>query len=313
MRSFVITVDTESDNQWDVTNRQTTENAKFIPRFQKLCEKYGFKPTYLVDYSMANDEFLVEYLNDRNTSENSEVGMHLHAWDTPPYYKLRGKYSGRPYLIEYPEQIIKEKIAALDSLLKEKFDRCIVSHRAGRWALNEFYAKSLYELGYRVDCSVTPSIDWSKQKGETRGGSNYRLEPKEIYSYKETGLLEIPMTVCRMHGTFVNRNKGMVRTAKDIVKSVCGNIVWFRPAIFGNYDLKKLIDLNVRNNGEYLEMMIHSSELMPGGSPYFADEKAVDELFERLEELFAYLRENRFEGKTLYELYEMKRGLLYDI
>ena len=39
---FIITIDTESDNQWDSSKNQTTENARFIPRFQELCEKYGF-------------------------------------------------------------------------------------------------------------------------------------------------------------------------------------------------------------------------------------------------------------------------------
>ena len=40
---FLITIDTEGDG----TN---PENARFLPRFQKLCEQFLFKPTYLTNF-----------------------------------------------------------------------------------------------------------------------------------------------------------------------------------------------------------------------------------------------------------------------
>ena len=127
---FVITIDTESDNQWDVNNSQSTKNALFIPRFQELCEKYRFKPVYLVDYSMANDDFLVEYLSECQQRGDCEIGMHLHAWDTPPIAALDIVNGARPYLIEYPREVMEAKISELDKLLKSKFDCEIISHRA---------------------------------------------------------------------------------------------------------------------------------------------------------------------------------------
>ncbi|WP_395754844.1 hypothetical protein [Edwardsiella ictaluri] len=50
---FIITIDTEGDNLWQNHDRITTENARYLPRFQLLCEKYGFKPVYLTNYEMA--------------------------------------------------------------------------------------------------------------------------------------------------------------------------------------------------------------------------------------------------------------------
>lgn len=48
MKHFIITVDTEGDNLWEYKKGTPigTENAKYLPRFQSLCEKYGFKPVY---------------------------------------------------------------------------------------------------------------------------------------------------------------------------------------------------------------------------------------------------------------------------
>ena len=46
-------------------------------------------------------------------------------------------------------------------------------------------------------------------------------------------------------------------------------------------------------------MMLHSSELMPGGSPYNRTPGAVDDLFRRLETTFTHLASRGVEGMTL--------------
>ena len=58
---FLITIDTEGDDLWSHPRNITTKNARYLPRFQKLCESYGFKPTYLVNYEMANSTFFKEF------------------------------------------------------------------------------------------------------------------------------------------------------------------------------------------------------------------------------------------------------------
>lgn len=81
---FIITVDAEGDDLWSQPKEIGTENAKFIPRFQKLCEKYSLKPTYLTNYKMAIDEVFIEIARDLIHRDVGEVGMHLHAWNSPP-------------------------------------------------------------------------------------------------------------------------------------------------------------------------------------------------------------------------------------
>jgi len=66
-KSFIITIDTESDNQWIENSKLTSENANFIWRFQNLCEKYGFLPVYLTDYTMASDEYYCGYMKGKTT------------------------------------------------------------------------------------------------------------------------------------------------------------------------------------------------------------------------------------------------------
>jgi hypothetical protein len=40
-----------------------------------------------------------------------------------------------------------------------------VSFRAGRWAFGPAVARSIQDLGYRVDSSVIPLVDWSVYEG----------------------------------------------------------------------------------------------------------------------------------------------------
>ncbi len=63
--AFLITIDTEGDNLWQKHDSITmTENAKYLPRFQQLCEKYGFKPVYLTNYEIAIDPAYIEFAKD---------------------------------------------------------------------------------------------------------------------------------------------------------------------------------------------------------------------------------------------------------
>ena len=51
---FIITIDTEGDNQWDGGRPESVDNLRFVPRFQDLCDKYGFPPTYLCTYDVIS-------------------------------------------------------------------------------------------------------------------------------------------------------------------------------------------------------------------------------------------------------------------
>src|SRR5438552_1378607 len=167
---FLITLDTEGDNLWARPREITTRNAAFLWRFQGLCERYELKPTYLTNYEMAQSPNFQEFARDVLRRRTGEIGMHLHAWNSPPLQPLTDDdYRYQPYLIEYPESVIREKVDFLTKLLEDTFGVKMSSHRAGRRGMNEAYARILVEQGYRVDCSVSPHVSWRRIKGNPRG------------------------------------------------------------------------------------------------------------------------------------------------
>ena len=53
----------------------------------------------------------------------------------------------------------------------------------------------------------------------------------------------------------------------------------------------------------YVELALHSSDLMPGGSPTFPDERGIESLYQDLEVLFEY-SEGSCRSGTLHEFYK---------
>lgn len=307
-KKFIITVDTEGDNLWNwrAGDSVSTENSRYIPRFQELCDKYGFKPVYLTNYEMACCDRFMDRAVEWQNNGACEIGVHLHAWNNPPSYPLRKTYEGQDYLIEYPEEIMRAKFDAVYSLIKSKTGNTppLVSHRAGRWAMNGVYFKILRDYGIKVDCSFTPGVDWSDNKGASTGGTDYSKASRTPVSI--AGVLEVPMTVRRLR----TWTKGSLKHKLKCL--ALSKHTWLRPAGHSLFEMKHVLATVAREEDtDYAEFMIHSSELMPAGSPYFRDKADIDELYRDMDALFARAVESGYEGCTLRD-YERERSVVSD-
>ncbi len=305
---FIITIDTEADNQWNSKQECTTKNSKYLPRFQELSEKYGFKPVWLTTYEMANDDFFVHYFKQKQDQNLCEIGMHLHPWNNPPSYELNIKTNGRPYLIEYPDNIIEKKIEELDALLTQKFKKKPVSHRAGRWVTNDMYFNIITKYGYKIDCSVTPHVDWSNVVGATGiGGNNYK-NFSEKANFINDELLEVPVTIRKIRKFQIENIKSVKKLIKECLLKIIGKYQWVRPD--SNLSFSGILKVmeKCNKNDEYIMFMIHSSELMPGGSPNFKDKEKIEKLYGLIENIFEFAKNNGYKGITLRDYYYVVKG-----
>lgn len=313
--AFIITIDTEGDNLWARTHSITTKNAAWLIRFQSLCERYRFKPTYLTNWEMVNCPVFCEFAADALRRNTAEVGMHLHAWNSPPLVPLtEDDYVHHPYLIEYPEHLIREKVKVMTATLEERFGRKMLSHRAGRFAFNEIYARILVEHGYQVDGSVTPGISWEKSPGDPngKGGSDYSRFPHEAYFVDledisrpgNSSLLEVPVTIMRPHfSPLLQRIRSLLQAlplGRRVARRLFPQQTWLYPKGKNHRLLPPLLRAVCGQERDFAEFMIHSSELMPGGSPNYPSPKSIEALYDALELLFSLARD-RFDGCTLSE------------
>jgi len=85
---FLLTVDTEEEWDWSADLPKypfSTNNIEQVPEFQNFCTNLGVKPTYFVDYAVADHKEHVQLLNEYFRKDECDYGAHLHPWTNPPY------------------------------------------------------------------------------------------------------------------------------------------------------------------------------------------------------------------------------------
>lgn len=293
---FIITVDTEGDNLWRIHRYSdrtiiTNRNGNYLERFQLLCEKYAFIPTYFVNYEMLSSDAFVELGRYAAKMKLCEIGMHMHAWNSPPYYSLQrasGKKYGKPYAGEYPIEILNRKMEFLHEKLEITFGTEITSHRGGRWYLDENILKFLIEHHYMADATVTPGITWKNAYGNSRSGCNYKdvkmrsyeIDRNNILKSGKSGIMEIPPTIEKLLLWDFRQLKR--RRRNDV-----GGRYWIRPDGNNLREMILILFKMIYEKKDYIEFMIHSSELMPGGSPVFKTVDSIEKLYYDMEIFFS--------------------------
>jgi peptidoglycan/xylan/chitin deacetylase (PgdA/CDA1 family) len=316
--AFLVVIDTEGDNQWARSRVVTTENSRYLRRFQELCERHQLRPTYLTNWEMVNCSVFQEFGRDVLARGTAEIGMHLHAWHSPPFVPLtKDDYQHQPYLSEYPVEQMRAKVQVLTQTLEDTFGRKMVSHRAGRWGFDSRYARILSEAGYLVDCSVTPHLSWRGHPGAPNGTGGpdfthfptqaYFLDLDDISKPGNSSLLEAPMTVARSEQPLARRLHRLVRNAPRLLRAPINRL--FPPTCRlepNGRNLRHLLRIlrQAKEQGkDYVQFTLHSSEIMPGGSSKFPSKESIETLYRHMEKLFM-VAQDTFAGLTLHEYYE---------
>jgi hypothetical protein len=320
---FIITIDTEGDNQWDPSLPDSTENIRFIPRFQDLCDRHGFPPTYLCTYDVVAAAAFDQVLAPLHSSGRAEIGAHLHPWTTPPLTPWDRSDRSAAYPSELPPGVFARKLETLTNLIADKTGRRPRSYRAGRWGLSAAHIPVLLELGYLADCSVTPMLNWT-DPGARERGQDFSIAQARPYFMAwgdparegASGLLEVPVTILNTNG-WMRRSAALralytryrrTAVARALNRAFLVAPRWFRPFSDMTVDRMRAVFDTARTLGlPVIEMMFHSSELMPNGSPHNLTDAAVDNLHARLDQTFAFLAREGVMGITLGDYAESVR------
>jgi hypothetical protein len=301
MNPFFITIDTEGDNLWANPSLVQTNNLKTLPKFQSLCDKFSYKPIYLTNWECVNDDFFVNYFKEIQNDSKCEIGMHLHAWNNPPLNNKVITSNPQPFLVEYDLEVMKTKISTITNILEDKFEKDLVSHRAGRWAVNTKYLDILTDLNYKIDCSYTPYVNWSNLSLDYKNaGINYSHIRNKIYNYqfKNKELKLLPTTIIENPDFFkIQKLLPSSMIFDKLIGKVQTKHIWLRPNGKNLNQMLKLVDYSVINNFEYIMFILHSSELMEAGSPTFPNKRSIRKLYSDLECLFEYIND-KYVGVT---------------
>ena len=310
---LIVTVDTEEEGLWNgafESGGQTVRNVEGVPRFQACCDRFGVRPTYLVDTPVVEDDRAVEILARIHDAGRCEIGAHLHPWCAPPSEKRafdEKTHRRNSFTCNLPAQLQREKLTRLTETIEQRFGTRPTSFRAGRYGLDARGARILEALGYVVDSSVIPFHDYSGQGGpdfRRAPCTPYWIGPHDLCTPAADGrLLEVPVSV-----GFTRSKFELASAVRELVSGVPGR--WFRlvgildrlnlvrrvkfsPERAGGARMKQLVDAYLARRAPCMVMMLHSSSLVAGYSPYVADEHRLESFYQDLEAVFEHCLKRR--------------------
>lgn len=285
-----VTIDTECDKgpRWRV-QRPLAFTATWggIPKkLAPIFRAHSAKATYLVSPEVMRDARSVEALAKPN--HDVELGTHLHC----ELVEANAPVPNVTAIFQRDEPREVEQLGSLTALFKTTFGFSPRSFRAGRFGIGPRTIGALEALGYLVDSSVTPNVDWTSSGApglEFFGAPTQPYHPSREVPKRvgEAKLWEVPVTI---HPHPFARAFGMKRVLPAR---------WLRPTKGTSRDLVRITKDEIASHTKsgssspcILNMMFHNVEITPGTSPYADDDIEADGILRRLYDVLAFARSN---------------------
>ena len=288
-----VSIDCERDKgpRWRVRRPASFEGVRegVAARLHPLFARYGVKPTYLLSPEVIRDEASADRF--ARLPGSFELGTHLHAEYVDPDADDDAESS--TFQAALPPHIERAKLVNLTELFASRYGTRPRSFRAGRFGIGAASLGILADLGYRVDSSVTPLLDWRRAGAGAPSFADaplgaYHPDPVRPWRPGASPLWEIPVTI---RPGFWRRLPGVGRLLGRRLP-----VRWLRPT-WGS--ARRLVELAADVLREArpgappvaLNVMLHNVEVTPGMSPYARRPGDADAIVRRLAALLAFARD----------------------
>src|SRR5665213_1187124 len=302
---FFITIDTEEDDWGEYRSSGfSVANIEIIPRLQTLFERYGAVPTYLITYPVVTSATARSVFLEILARNRCEIGAHCHPWNTPPFEE---EINARNSMIcNLPYSTVIKKVTVLKSTIAESLGVTPRCFRSGRWGFGPNVAAAIYELGFRIDTSVTPFVDWTEYAGPDYREApflSYQFNPPAIQSAAPNGrLLEVPPTIGFLQTNYElcrrvikwRRLASRLRLMGALEKFGLLNLRWLSPELSSGDEMVALAKTALSARATHLNMTFHSTSLLPGKSPYVSTQAALESFLGNIETMLKFAANEGF-------------------
>ncbi len=317
--SLVFTIDTEPDDQWmrALPNGSlppfTFANTRGLGRLRDFFRRHDAPVTWMTSYSVARDAESARLLRAAGAA-GDEIAGHLHGWETPPFAAF--DRTSRPFIGEYAPAVRLAKHRSLLTAHEDAFGAQPVSYRAGRWGVDAIELQHLSELGYLIDSSVPPGIDFRDRAGLRQLGPDFRsyLKKDGLHPHRASALWEVPASIVpigllsdgaaamSIARAAARRNEGS-SAARALSGALAGlrlqRLVWIRPLKHPRAQLVQATGALLRRGVPLVNVMFHSSEAFVGTSPLSRRVEDVERLYGDLRAIIAEARAHGAVARTL--------------
>lgn len=291
---LLVVVDTEEEFDWGKPfsrDQISTTAIASQSRAHTIFDKYGIKPTYVIDYPVASQQSGYGPLKELFDGGRCQIGAHLHPWVCPPFDEQIGNLNSYPGNL--PRALEKAKLECLTEEIGKRFGRRPTIYKAGRYGVGPNTAAILAELGYEIDASVVPRTDFRIDEGP-----DFRHCGAEPYWFGDNRLLEIPLSA-GFTGAFAglgwdgwNRintpaGRAMRLTAISSRLRLLDRVV-LTPEGITHEEHRRLTRKMLDSGHRVFSFTYHSPSLEPGCTPYVRNHDDLALFLDRLDRYFDY-------------------------
>ncbi|HEY3121256.1 MAG TPA: hypothetical protein VGL15_11575 [Vicinamibacteria bacterium] len=294
--AILVGIDTEADDQWTAEGRRrlAVTNALRLPPLQELFDGFGVRPTYLVTHEMATRHESAQVLRALARTGRCEIGAHLHPWSSPPFRPE--DLSGHTYPNRLPTDVLERQLTELTHTIETELGARPTTYRAGRNGVDGRQLAALERLGYTVDTSVDPLFNERRKGGPAFAGAPgdpYRPDYADVCRPGAARILEVPISA----STLPRLPRALERAYASLApipwrgafRRLGLRPVWLRPSYSPVAEMTAFASRLAGRGAPCFNVIFHSSELIPGGSPYTPDEGSVTRFLDGLRRLLEHL------------------------
>ena len=270
----IVYIDTEEDNWYRSRHNVTVANIVELRRLAGFFDRLGVRPTYFTAYQVATDGRAADVMREVCRGGRGELAAHLHPWNTPP---VKEAFVPRNSMLKnLPAELQLAKLQRLTAALEEAFEFTPPAFRAGRYGFGRDTVAALLRCGYRIDCSVAPSLNLrTVDDGPSFVGAPivpYRFSRAPFSFWDPTRRLFEAAPFRWFHLAGLAARTGLLkRIALSPEQASVSDMLTLS---------RRLLEEGVR----HLQLFLHSPSLTPGLSPYSATPADVARLYASVEE-----------------------------
>jgi len=301
--TLFVVVDTEEEFDWGApfSRSSTTCRAmRSVHRVQEVLDRYGVRPTYVIDYPVATTPDGYEPLLDIQRDGRCAIGAHLHPWVNPPAEEpISGTNS---FACNLAPALERDKMARLREAIGARFGAPRV-YKAGRYGLGAASVASLRELGFDIDVSINPHWDYA-----VYGGPSFTaFDARPFWFGAGAPLLEVPCTTGYVGWTgslAPPLHRVALTPALERLKAVgvlnrlgAASRIMLSPEGSTLAEMTRLTDTLLARGVRTLTMTFHSPSAAVGYTPYVRTQQDLDDFLGRID---GYLQHffGRHQGTT---------------
>ena len=298
--TLCIIIDTEEEFDWSQPFSRANTATTSIPAqhiaHQRIYDKLGIVPTYVIDWPVATTPTAWQSLKALRDEGRCEIGTHLHPWVTPPHTEEVNTFNS--YTGNLPPELEFEKLRLLTQAILDNFQNPPTTFKAGRYGLGPKTFEALAKLGYQVDASIVPHTSFSAD-----GGPDFRSYTNTPFWFGpvDKPLLELPVTTgyCGFmrnagYALYEALQKPWAKTLRlGGIAARTGALERIRltPEGCNVQDLMRLMKTLVQDGTRVLTLTYHSPSLVPGHTPYVRTAIELESFLQTIELACVYFKE----------------------